>query len=101
MNENFLLVIVGSAIINYVLRGIPVIFKGKKEPSKFIKSFLEYIPYAALGALLFPDILYSTKNIFISIGASIFAGFLILKRQNMLFIVISTIALVFFMGLKI
>jgi len=101
MNRKFLLVIIGSALINYLLRAMPVIFKGKKEPSNFVKSFLEYIPYAALGALFFPDILYSTKNIFISIGASIFAGILIIKRQNMLLIVIGTILFVFLTGLNV
>lgn len=51
---NKLLIILGMMIVTYIPRLIPFItFSNKKLPPK-LKQFLEYIPYAALGALIIP-----------------------------------------------
>ena len=35
----------------------------KEIRNRFVRSFLAYIPYAVLGAMTFPDVLYSTGDI--------------------------------------
>ena len=48
--------------ITYAIRMIPFAFFTKKIESKFLKSFLYYVPYAVLSAMTFPAIFYSTGN---------------------------------------
>ena len=51
----------------YLIRALPlVIFKGKIT-NRFVQSFLYYVPYAVLGAMTFPSILFSTGNLAASI----------------------------------
>ena len=48
--------------VTYLIRMIPFTFFRKKIKSRFIRSFLHYIPYAVLSAMTFPAIFYSTDN---------------------------------------
>lgn len=51
------------AVVTYLIRMIPFTFFNKKIKSRFIRSFLKYIPYAVLSAMTIPAIFYSTGNI--------------------------------------
>ena len=51
-----LLLILGCAAINYSLRAVPFFTKTIKELPPYVKRFLEYMPIAALGALILPGI---------------------------------------------
>lgn len=84
-----------TGLVTYLTRAIPVVLYKGKEPTKFLKSFLEYIPYAALGALLFPEVLFSTGHIATALIGCLFASALILKKQNMLIVVSGTIILIY------
>ena len=46
--------------VTYLIRMLPLTVFQKKIKNRFIRSFLYYIPYAVLGAMTFPAILYST-----------------------------------------
>ncbi|MBQ8961787.1 MAG: AzlD domain-containing protein [Ruminococcus sp.] len=50
------------AVTTYLIRMIPFTFFRKKIKSRFLRSFLHYIPYAVLSAMTFPAIFYSTDN---------------------------------------
>lgn len=50
------------AVVTYFIRVLPLTFFKKKVESRFIRSFLYYVPYAVLGGMTFPHILYSTEN---------------------------------------
>ncbi|MGY0375046.1 AzlD domain-containing protein [Clostridium sp. JNZ J1-5] len=97
--NRFLIMLIVTGLVTYLTRAIPMIFYRGKEPGKFIKSFLEYIPYAALGGLLFPEVLYSTGNLITALAGGVFASVLILKKQNMIVSVLGTIVLVYFLNL--
>lgn len=97
--NRFLIMLIVTGLVTYLTRAIPMIFYRGKEPGKFIKSFLEYIPYAALGGLLFPEVLYSTGNLVTALAGGVFASVLILKKQNMIVSVLGTIMLVYFLNL--
>lgn len=97
--NRFLIMLIVTGLVTYLTRAIPMIFYRGKEPGKFIKSFLEYIPYAALGGLLFPEVLYSTGNLVTALAGGVFASVLILKKQNMIVSVLGTIVLVYFLNL--
>ena len=42
------------ALVTYIPRVLPVTVFRKQIRSRFIRSFLDYTPYAVLGALTFP-----------------------------------------------
>ncbi len=48
--------------VTYLIRMIPFTLFTKKIESRFVKSFLYYVPYAVLSAMTFPAIFYSTGN---------------------------------------
>ena len=52
-----------TAGVTYLIRMLPMTVFRKEIRSRFIRSFLAYIPYAVLGAMTFPDVLYSTGDV--------------------------------------
>ena len=51
------------AAVTYLIRMLPFVVFRKPIKNRFVRSFLYYVPYAVLGAMTFPAILYSTSNI--------------------------------------
>ena len=58
----FLTYLVVMAGVTYLIRMLPMTIFRKPIKSRFLRSFLHYVPYAVLGAMTFPDVLYSTGN---------------------------------------
>ncbi|MGF3102157.1 AzlD domain-containing protein [Rossellomorea sp. DUT-2] len=57
MNRAIVLMIIGMAIVTYIPRMLPfLVFKGKELPP-FLQGVLKNVPFAVLGALIFPSIL--------------------------------------------
>ena len=56
----YLLVMAG---VTYLIRMLPLTVFRTEIKSRFVMSFLHYVPYAVLGAMTIPDVLYSTGNI--------------------------------------
>ncbi|HPS58513.1 MAG TPA: AzlD domain-containing protein [Spirochaetota bacterium] len=57
--SDLLLIILACAAVNYLLRVVPFIIPiGDKLPP-YVKRFLDYMPVAALGALILPGIITS------------------------------------------
>lgn len=52
-----------TAGVTYLIRMLPMAVFRKEIRNRFVRSFLAYIPYAVLGAMTFPDVLYSTGDI--------------------------------------
>lgn len=48
--------------VTYLVRVIPFAAVRGQIKSRFVKSFLYYIPYAVLSAMTFPAIFYSTGS---------------------------------------
>ena len=55
----YLLVMAG---VTYLIRMLPLTVFRKEIKSRFVMSFLHYVPYAVLGAMTIPDVLYSTGD---------------------------------------
>lgn len=56
----YLLILSGST---YLIRAVPFVAVKKSITNRHVRSFLTYIPYAVLGAMTFPAVIYSTGNI--------------------------------------
>ena len=52
-----------TAGVTYLIRMLPMAVFRREIKSRFIRSFLAYIPYAVLGAMTFPDVLYATGDL--------------------------------------
>ncbi len=51
------------ACVTYLIRMLPFVLLRHPIRSRFIRSLLHYMPYAVLGAMTFPAILYSTSGV--------------------------------------
>ncbi len=51
------------AVTTYLIRMVPLVFFRKQIKSRFIRSFLAYVPCACLTAMTFPAILYATNAV--------------------------------------
>ena len=52
-----------TAGVTYLIRMLPLTVFRREIRSRFIRSFLTYIPYAVLGAMTFPDVFESTGDL--------------------------------------
>lgn len=60
---NFYIYVVIMAAVTYLIRMIPLVVMDREIKNTFIKSFLYYVPYAALASMTFPAILFSTTEL--------------------------------------
>lgn len=70
--------ILTMALVTYLIRMIPFVLCRKKIRSKLLRNILYYVPYAVLGAMTIPAILYSTSSIMsavVGLGAALFFAF--------------------------
>ena len=56
--------------VTYLVRMIPLVFFRKKIESRFIRSFLYYIPYAVLSVMTVPAIFYSTGSLWSAVAGT-------------------------------
>lgn len=56
----YLLVMAG---VTYLIRMVPMVLMRKRITNRFILSFLYYVPYAVLSAMVIPAIFYASGNI--------------------------------------
>lgn len=57
-----LLAVLVMSVVTYLPRVVPIAIFNKRIESKYIKSFLFYIPFAVLGAMTFPNVFFSTSE---------------------------------------
>ena len=60
--SRFLPYLAVTALVTYLIRMLPLTLLRREIKSMFIRSFLNYIPYAVLAAMTFPAILYATSS---------------------------------------
>ncbi|MEH7355588.1 AzlD domain-containing protein [Neobacillus drentensis] len=62
MKSEIIWMIIGMGLVTYIPRMLPfVLFKGKELPP-FIQGVLKNVPYATLGALIFPAIIFIQQD---------------------------------------
>ena len=94
LQKAFIAVII-MALVTYIPRVLPLAIFRKEIKSKYIKSFLHYVPYAVLGSLTFPDIFFSTANLITAICGTIVALFLAYKEKSLVVVAIGAILTVY------
>ena len=82
--------LVTMALGAYLIRAVPFTLFRKKITSRFIRSFLAYIPYAVLTAMTIPAIFYSTGDMLTAVVGTVVA--LILAYCNCPLILVAVAA---------
>ncbi len=59
--------------VTYLIRMLPFTLFRRKIESRFIRSFLYYIPYAVLAAMTIPAIFYATGDVLTSVIGAVVA----------------------------
>jgi branched-subunit amino acid transport protein len=83
------------AVITYLPRVTPMILVKGRLKSRFLRSFLYYVPYAALGAMTFPAILHSTGSVGSAVVGMVIALVLAYLERGLLEVAIGAIAVVY------
>jgi len=83
------------ALTTYLIRVLPLTVFRKPIHSRFVKSFLHYVPYACLTAMTFPAILFDTAYIASGAAALVIAIWLAYRGKSLLTVSLASCAAVF------
>ena len=91
---NIYVYIFTMALTTYLIRVLPLTIFRKTIRSRFLRSFLHYVPYACLTAMTFPAILSSTASILSGAAALIVAILLAYRGKSLIVVAVSSSAAV-------
>jgi branched-subunit amino acid transport protein len=97
--EKAFLAVIFMALVTYIPRVLPIAIFRKEIKSTYIKSFLQYVPYAVLGALTFPDIFSSTGSLATAVLGTLMALYLSYREKSLVVVAIGSILTVYLSGL--
>ena len=78
-----------TAVVTYLIRMLPLTIFRREIKSRFIRSFLTYIPYAVLGAMTFPDIIFCTGDVRTAVCGTAVAVALAWKGRSLLTVAVA------------
>ena len=87
---NLYIYILTMALTTYLIRCLPLTLFRKPIKSRFIRSFLHYVPYACLTAMTFPAILSSTASIISGAAALIVAAVLAFRGKSLIVVALGS-----------
>ena len=83
------------AVTTYLIRAVPLTLMKKPIHSRFLKSFLHYVPAACLTAMTFPAILTATEHMIAgAIGLAV-AVLLALRKKSLIVVAVAACVAVF------
>lgn len=89
---SYILVMAG---VTYLIRALPLTLFRKKIKNRFLLSFLNYIPYAVLGAMTVPAIFYSTGSMASAVLGFFAAVILAYMEKGLLTVALAACMVVF------
>ena len=92
---NIYIYIAAMAVTTYLVRMLPLAVFRKPIKSRFVRSFLHYVPYACLAAMTFPSILQDTASVFSGVAALVVAVVLAYFDQSLIVVALCSSAAVF------
>ena len=70
--------------VTYLIRMLPMTVFRREIKSVFVRSFLHYVPYAVLGAMTFPDVLYATGSLWTALAGLVVAVVMAWRGRSLL-----------------
>lgn len=95
----YFIAVIIMALVTYIPRALPLTLFTGKIKSKYIRSFLYYVPYAVLASLTFPAIFYCTDNRIAAIIGTIVALVLAYLEQSLVIVAAASVAAMFIVNL--
>lgn len=93
MGISYWWMILGMTLVTYIPRAIPLTFLQGIELPPFLSGVLRNIPFAILGALIFPAIFYIQEgDYFFGILGAVVAFGIAYAGANVIFVVLGAIA---------
>ncbi|ARD49093.1 branched-chain amino acid transporter [Sporosarcina sp. P37] len=92
MGASYWWMLLGMAVATYLPRMIPLTILDGKELPPIVSGVLRNIPFAVLGALIFPAILHIQDDILFGVIGAVTAFALSFIGLDVMFVVIGTIA---------
>ena len=83
------------AVNTYLIRVLPLLFFKKPIQSRFLRSFLHYVPIACLTAMTFPAILYTTEHLISGMVGLTIAVVLAMKNKSLIVVAAASCIAVF------
>lgn len=80
-------------MVTYIPRMLPFVMLNGRELPSFLQRVLKNIPYAILGALIFPGVLYIQEDIRFGIAGALSAFVLAYLGANIIIIIVGAIAI--------
>ena len=96
---NIYIYILVMAVVTYFIRMLPLTLIRGKIKSRFIRSFLYYVPYACLMAMTFPAGFFSTSSMIAAIAGVGVASILALKGKGLMTVALAASITVFLVSL--
>lgn len=91
---NIYIYIFTMALTTYLVRMLPLTLLRKPIRSRFVRSFLYYVPYACLTAMTFPAILSDTQSVVSGAAALAVAVMLALRGKSLIVVAVGSSAAV-------
>ena len=86
------LYIAAMALTTYLIRVLPLTIFRRPIRSRFLRSFLHYVPYACLSAMTFPAIFTSTESVLGGAVALAVAVILAYRGKSLIVVALSSSA---------
>ena len=93
--SKMLIAILVMALMTYLPRVLPLVLFRKKITNKFFRSFLLYMPYAVLAAMVIPAVFTSTSSVLSAVIGTIVAFIMAYNNFGLLPVSISAVCSVF------
>ncbi|MEA5011280.1 MAG: AzlD domain-containing protein [Angelakisella sp.] len=74
------------ALVTYLIRMLPLTLFQKKIQSRFVRSFLFYVPYAVLSAMTVPAIFSATASVWSAAAGVAVAVFFAFAEKGLLIV---------------
>lgn len=81
--KNFWIYVLVMFAVTYLVRVLPFLIFHKKIKSRFVRSFLAYIPYTVLAAMTFPAVFYATGSVFTATAGVVVALILVYRGKGL------------------
>ncbi|WP_257349331.1 AzlD domain-containing protein [Pseudalkalibacillus decolorationis] len=91
MLESYIWVIIGMAVVTFIPRMLPLVAFQMDTIPPFVRGVLKNVPYAILGALIFPGIITFNENSWLGIIGAITAFIAAYLGASLIIIVLVSI----------
>ncbi len=100
MNSTYILICIFLMfLVTYLPRVLPIVLFRKKLEDGFLKSFLLYMPYGILAAMVFPEVFTSTPSFLSAVAGVIVAVVVSLMNKGLFPAAVSAVLAVFLVNL--